>query len=166
MKWQEVCENKYLQNLPFKIELNKWGQIVMSPAKPKHSILQGLISSLLNLMIEQGMAFPECAIETKDNVKVADVVWASDERLDIIEEENVASIAPEICIEVKSASNTIQEMVEKKDLYFAAKAEEVWLCDEQGKIKFYSQAGELKKSLLVPDFPNQINRKNQRKHSE
>lgn len=27
MKWQEVCENKYLQDLPFKIELNKWGQL-------------------------------------------------------------------------------------------------------------------------------------------
>ena len=165
MKWQEVCEDKHLQNLPFKIELNKWGQIVMSPAKPKHSILRGLISGLLNSMIEQGMAFPECAIETKDNVKVADVVWASDERLDIIEEENVASIAPEICIEVKSASNTIQEMIEKKDLYFVAKAQEVWLCDEQGNIKFYAQEGELKKSLLVPNFPNQINRKNRQKYS-
>ena len=165
MKWQEVCEDKHLQNLPFKIELNKWGQIVMSPAKPKHSILQGLISGLLNSMIEQGMAFPECAIETKDNVKVADVVWASDERLDIIEEENTASIAPEICIEVKSASNTIQEMIEKKDLYFVAKAQEVWLCDEQGNIKFYAQEGELKKSLLVPNFPNQINRKNRQKYS-
>ncbi len=31
MEWKEVCENKQLQDLPFKIELNKWGQIVMSP---------------------------------------------------------------------------------------------------------------------------------------
>ncbi len=51
MKWQEVCENKYLKDFPFKIELNKWGQIVMSPAKPKHSIFQGLISDLLNSLI-------------------------------------------------------------------------------------------------------------------
>lgn len=33
MKWQEVCEDKALQDLPYKIELNRWGQIVMSPAK-------------------------------------------------------------------------------------------------------------------------------------
>ena len=159
MQWPEICANKSLQDLPFKIELNKWGQIVMSPAKPKHSILQGLIAQLLNSKITKGMAFPECAIQTKDNVKVADVVWASDKILDVIEEETVASIAPEICVEVKSASNTIEEMAEKKDLYFAAEAEEVWLCDEGGKMRFYSPEGELDKSLLVPDFPKQIQRK-------
>ncbi|NET61436.1 MAG: Uma2 family endonuclease [Symploca sp. SIO2E6] len=159
MEWQEVCENKYLKDLPFKIELNKWGQIVMSPAKPKHSICQGLITDLLNSLIEQGMAFPECAIDTPDNVKVADVVWASDARLDIIEEEDVASIAPEICVEVKSASNTIKEMEEKKDLYLAAKAEEVWLCDQTRRMRFYNRQGELGASLLVPDFPKQIGRR-------
>ena len=54
-------------------------------------------------------------------------------------------------------------MIEKKDLYLAAKAKEVWLCDEQGNIKFYSQEGEMKASLLVPNFPNQINRKNRQR---
>ena len=72
MEWQEVCDNKYLQNLP------------------------------------------------------------SETRLNIIEEEIVASIAPEICVELKSASNTLQEIVVKKDLYFAAQAQEIWLCNEQG----------------------------------
>ena len=37
MKWQEVLEDKSLQDLPYKIELNAWGQIVMSPAKVRHS---------------------------------------------------------------------------------------------------------------------------------
>ena len=32
MNWQEVCEDRSLQDLPFKIELNEYGQIVMSPA--------------------------------------------------------------------------------------------------------------------------------------
>jgi len=47
MKWEEVCENPQLQNLPFKIELNKWGQIVMSPVRIKHSFYQGRIQRLL-----------------------------------------------------------------------------------------------------------------------
>lgn len=161
MQWQEVCENKQLQDLPFKIELNKWGQIVMSPAKPKHSACQGIIISILSSLIETGVAFPECAIQTQENVKVADVVWCSDERLDVILEETVASIAPEICVEVKSASNTLEEMLEKKDLYFTAGAEEVWVCDAQGKMRFYNPQGELSKSLLVPEFPEQIQRRNQ-----
>lgn len=161
MQWQEVCENKYLQDLPFKIELNKWGQIVMSPAKPKHSIYQGIIQELLNSMLDTGFAFPECAIATSDNVKVADVVWASDERLNIIEDEDVASIAPEICVEIKSASNTLEEMQTKKDLYFEAKAEEVWVCDKNGNLTFFNKQGKLDKSLLVPDFPTQIRRRHQ-----
>ena len=158
MNWQEVCENKYLQDLPFKIELNRWGQIVMSPAKPKHNIYQGMIQNLLTSMIETGLALPELAIQTTDGVKVADVVWASDQRLDIIEDEDVASIAPEICVEVKSASNTVEEMLYKKDLYLGARAEEVWLCDKQGKMSFYNRQGQLSQSLLVPDFPEQIRR--------
>jgi hypothetical protein len=52
MEWKTVCENEYLQNLPFKIELNKWGQIVMSPVKIKHSFYQGRISALLNSLKE------------------------------------------------------------------------------------------------------------------
>ena len=160
MKWQEVCESKYLRDLPFKIELNKWGQIVMSPAKIKHSFYQGLIVELLNsLIVDRGFAFPECAVQTSDNVKVADVVWCSETRFNSIEEEFAASIAPEICIEIISASNTLKEMEEKKDLYLEAQAEEVWLCDSEGNIKFYDRQGELLQSLLVPQFPQQVTRK-------
>lgn len=32
MEWASVISNPLLQNLPFKIELNKWGKILMSPA--------------------------------------------------------------------------------------------------------------------------------------
>lgn len=160
MQWQEVCENKQLQDLPFKIELNKWGQIVMSPAKPKHSFYQGRIQNLLEMLLKTGVTMPECAIQTTDGVKVADVVWTSDQIADIILEETVASVAPEICVEVKSSSNTLEEMLEKKDLYFAAGAEEVWVCDIQGKMKFYHRQGELSKSLLVPEFPLEIKRRN------
>jgi Uma2 family endonuclease len=160
MQWQEVCENKQLQDLPFKIELNKWGQIVMSPAKPKHSFYQGRIQNLLEMLLKTGVTMPECAIQTTEGVKVADVVWTSDQIADIILEETVASVAPEICVEVKSSSNTLEEMLEKKDLYFAAGAEEVWVCDIQGNMKFYNHQGELSKSLLVPEFPLEIKRRN------
>ena len=52
MKWEEVCEYKELQDLPFKIELNKWGQIVMSPVKVKHSFYQGEILFLLRSLLK------------------------------------------------------------------------------------------------------------------
>lgn len=31
--WQEICADPNLQDLPYKIELNKSGYIVMTPAK-------------------------------------------------------------------------------------------------------------------------------------
>ena len=158
MKWEEVCEDQQLQNLPFKIELNKWGQIVMSPVKIKHSFYQGRIQRLLESLLQTGEVMPECAIDTSDGVKVADVVWCSDERFDQIQDEVSASIAPEICIEVKSIGNTLEEMEFKKKLYFEAQAMEVWICDEQGEITFYNEQNELTQSLLVPYFPTQIKR--------
>ncbi len=158
MKWEEVCEHKQLQDLPFKIELNQWGQIVMSPVKIKHSFYQGRIQRLLESFLKFGEIMPECAINTADGVKVADVVWCSDERFKLIEDEISASIAPEICIEVKSTGNTWEEMQFKKQLYLDAQAIEVWLCNEQGQIMFYNQEGELSQSLLVPLFPKQIKR--------
>lgn len=50
-----------------------------------------------------------------------------------------ASIAPEICVEVKSSGNSLEEMQFKRKLYLEAKAIEVWLCNEQGEIKFYNE---------------------------
>ncbi|HDN26548.1 MAG TPA: Uma2 family endonuclease [Thioploca sp.] len=158
MNWQEVCEDKKLQQLPFKIELNKWGQIVMSQATVIHSFYQGRIQTLLESFLTTGIVMPELVIETRDGVKVADVVWVSDERADIILDETAASIAPEICIEVKSGSNTLDEMLEKKDWYFKVGAEEVWICDKKGDIYFYNHDSSIKYSLRVPDFPTQIKR--------
>ncbi len=156
MNWQEVCEDPCLQNLPYKIELNHWGKIEMSPAKYDHAFRQGKIIKLLNQMISSGEVFPECPIETEDNVKSADVVWVSDERDKINKGKIACSIAPEVCIEVKSESNTMKEMMFKKDLYLKAGAQEFWLCDESGDMSFYNTEGQLKKSTRFPDFPNHV----------
>lgn len=146
MNWQEVCENDYLKNIPFKIELNRFGQVVMSPAKNQHSIYQGEIEYLLRTMSKTGKAYPECPIQTTDGVKVADVVWISPERYQQVKNEEICSVAPEIYIEVKSASNIQIEMSEKRSLYLAVGAKEVWFCDGNGEIRFFDQQVELNQS--------------------
>lgn len=153
MNWQEVIAHPSLQNLPFKIELNEWGQVVMSPTKIYHSLFQGRIARRLPAI---GEVIMECAINTSQGVKVADVAWVSDERLAIIQDETAASVAPEICIEILSTSNTGREIIEKRALYFAAGALEVWTCNKKGVIKFYDAQGELKQSRLASDFPRNI----------
>jgi len=104
----------------------------------------------------QAKFFPECPIQTRDNVKVADVVWISQERYNQVKHEIAYSLAPEICIEVISASNTKKEMLEKMRLYFEAGAKEMWTCDEAGKISFYNQEGNIPQSLLITEFPKNI----------
>ena len=157
MDWQEVCENPQLQDLPFKMELNHWGQIVMSPAKNIHSVLQWEIQrTIYDLLGKNGKVIPECSIQTSDNIKVADVVWISSTRYEQVKHEIAYSTAPEICIEVISASNTHQEMMEKKSLYLEAGAEEVWFCSVEGQIRFYDRSNELEHSRLIPDFPQQV----------
>jgi len=156
MNWQEVCENPHLQNLPFKIELNERGQILMSPVKVFHSLYQGEIEYILRSMLTSGKSLPECAIKTRKGTKVADVVWISPNRLDLVKHETECSIAPEICVEVLSESNTDDEISEKRQLYFENGAEEVWICSEDGDMSFYDPQGELEKSSLVPKFPKAV----------
>jgi len=157
MNWQEVCESPYLKDIPFKIELNRWGQIVMSPAKNIHSAMQWAIQhTLYDLMGKTGRILPECSLRTQDNVKVADVVWISEERFQAVRHEIAYSLAPEICIEVISASNSKKEMRKKIALYLKAGAKEVWICTEDGKMSFYNHDGKMKRSLLVSGFPDQV----------
>jgi Uma2 family endonuclease len=156
MNWQEVCEHPSLKNLPFKIELDEYGHIVMSPVKINHSILQGEIEFTLRSLLKDGKALPECAIKTRKGTKVADVAWASLEVLAKIKGEIEASIAPEICVEIVSGSNTKKEMAEKRQLYFEAGAKEVWVCDESGELIFFNAERQLVHSELVPLFPDKI----------
>jgi Uma2 family endonuclease len=153
MQWQEVCEHPNLRNLPFKIELNEYGQVLMSPVKVYHSAFQGKITRLLP---EDGIVLPECAIKTSKGTKVADIAWCSEQRFKLVERETECSIAPELCIEIVSSSNTNAEMAEKRQLYLAAGALEVWICDEQGNMRFFDAQGELKQSNFAPGFPSKV----------
>lgn len=153
MKWQEVCEHPDLQNLPFKIELSEQGKILMSPVKVYHSVFQGEIAALLKSCRKDGKVMTECAIKTHKGTKVADVAWASKTVFNTIKNEDECSIAPELCIEILSSSNTDDEIEEKKSLYFSNGAKEVWICDPQGNIAFFIPGDTVKKSTIFPDFP-------------
>lgn len=156
MTWEEVCADPNLQDLPYKIELNQWGNIEMSPAKSYHFEFQLRIGYLLQSLLPDGVAVTECAIETSEKTKVADVAWVSRERRRRIRREVSYAEAPEICVEVRSMSNGPAEMQKKRRLYFEAGALEFWLCDEEGRMSFFSADGSLPRSVLCPDFPVQV----------
>ena len=158
MTWDEVLADPHLEDLPYKIELNKWGNIEMSPARNLHAKYQGRIAHLLGSMKPDGYVITEGPIETVENVKVPDVAWISFERNDAAAtpDEVYTDTAPEICVEIISPSNSLEEQMHKGSLYLRAGAEEFWLCNELGDVRFFNADGPLEHSRLCPDFPVRI----------
>jgi Uma2 family endonuclease len=154
--WQDVLDDPSLKNLPYKIELNRRGQIEMSPATNLHNIFQMAITDLLLECAAHGKRFQECSIETSNGVRVADAVWLSKEFLALHGRITPYTRAPEICVEIISPSNTNEEILEKIGLYLERGALEVWTCNLQGEIKFFDANGTLEHSKLVPGFPTTV----------
>src|SRR5205085_2576322 len=121
-----------------RVETDRHGRVVMSPPPaPQHGRFQLKIGSLLEELMQDGDALTECPISTADGVKAADVAWASAERWKKLEMGVCFILAPEICVEVISPSNSEEEIREKMALYFDAGAREVWVCGIFGEMTFF-----------------------------
>jgi Uma2 family endonuclease len=151
-RWAEVLRDPTLRDLPYKVELNAWGKIEMSPASNRHGRLQARIASELNRQMSNGEAFTEASVLTDIGVRVPDVVWASAAFLKDHGEETPFSRAPEICIEIVSPSNSDEETREKIRAYLAAGATEVWVVGDDGRVRYFDPSGELRASR----FPVQL----------
>ena len=149
MEWSEVLDNPILRELPFKIELNKFGKLLMSPASNHHASIQGRLAAILFNKLPQGEVLTECSIETSDGVKVADVAWLSNDFINEFSYTTPYPKAPEICVEIASPSNLIIEISTKVDLYLAKGACEVWIVYDLDKIDIYTNIGKIDKSKIV-----------------
>lgn len=156
MEWQEVCEHPSLKDMPFKVETNRWGKIVMTPATNRHGVYQALIIEWISKLSEGGRPVSESSVQTSDGVKVANVAWGS---FDFFRKNGLANPyqeSPEIVVEILSPSNTFREMEEKRELYFARGAREFWTCEGDGLMRFFNQGGELDRSEMVEAFPERV----------
>ncbi len=156
LSWKAICEDPTLQDLPYKIETNDRGQIVMSPTYAWHGKFAFQIAQRLEELMPEGESSVETAIRTAKGTKVADAIWCTAERWAEIKDAYDVPVAPEICVEVRSPTNTDVEIDEKRQLYLDAGAEEVWICDEDGQLTFYDAEGEQEASQRVPAFPSCI----------
>lgn len=156
MTWQEICDDPTFQDLPYKIETNEYGQVVMSPASNQHGRQQSRIVVLLSQLTSEGEVITECSVNTEKGTKVADVAWLSS---DFVRRHALTTPypeAPEICVEIRSPSNSESELEDKMRLYFNRGAREVLVCDSFGNVDFHGPLGELAASALVSDFPERI----------
>jgi len=151
MQWQDVLADKTLDDLPYKIELNEKGLIEMSPASFIHSLLQGRLTKILANQLE-GEVFTELAVQTTKGVRVPDVAWGSKEYVQKHIKDIYALSAPELCVEIISPSNTLEEMQDKVRLFIEAGAHEVWLVTEKGQATYYNKLGQQEQSAFEIDL--------------
>ena len=146
MQWADVLQDQSLQDLSYKIELNQWGQVVMTPASNQHGIYQYEIAKTIEKHLEKGRIILECSIETSAGIKVADVAWCSCAFFQKHRFETPYTEAPEICVEIISPSNSEKQMQEKMALYFERGAKECWLVSTAKRVRFFDSQGERKDS--------------------
>lgn len=156
MKWDSLCDDKSLENLPYRVELSLHSQLIMSPHRSYHSIYQSRIIRWLNRLLPEGEAMPECPIETDMGTVVADVAWATPKKVKRNFDLPNWAESPEIVVEVLSPSNAGEEIRKKRAALFDRGAAEFWVCDQKGVIEFFGKRGRLPKSKLCPSFPSDV----------
>lgn len=156
--WADICADKSLQDLPYKIETNRFDQIVMGAMPFWCSGLRGEMGTTLKRLLPKGRLLFSVAIQTMDGIKAPDVAWISTDRARPHRRAVTLPIAPEICVEVTCPGNRQYEMIAKMQLYFAQGAQEVWLCDQDGNMQFFlhDSTGPVEQSRLCPEFPKRI----------
>ncbi len=154
--WQRMLDDPALAKIEGRLETDRHGHILMSPPPSRqHGSRQFAIARMLDRLMGEHVQ-TESPVSTSDGVRAADITWASSSRLRKSGASPLFLQAPEICVEVLSPSNTAAEMAEKMALYFDAGADEVWLCETEGTLRFHTPAGPIAHSVLCPDFPDRV----------
>lgn len=142
LRWAELCNDTSLHDLPYKVELNAYGTIEMSPASTRHARYQARITFELQNQLPHGTAMTECGVFTDEGVRVPDVAWASNDFIALYGDATPLPQAPEICVEVRSPSNTDAEMALKVRAFLGAGAVEVWIVSDHGALQVFDANGE------------------------
>lgn len=97
------------------------------------------------------------AILTPAGVRIPNVCWCKNAADFLQLRGEVAALkAPEICVEIISASNSLAEMEQKRDLYFEAGCQEFILVDRKTPVTFFGPEGQVQESAFAPGFPAKI----------
>ena len=152
LRWTQLCNDALLNSFPGKVELNGYGVIEMSPASTRHARVQAAVTAQLSVQLTQGGVFTECPVLTSDGIRVPDVAWASADFFARHGDATPLPQAPEICVEVRSPSNTDEEMAYKTHLFLEAGAVEVWILGEDGTRQVFDASGRRDVSSYAVQF--------------
>ena len=156
-RWQEISSDHDLVEAPERIETDAYGHILRSPPPDgDHQKRSYRITRLLEDLLPGDGAVTERSILTDQGIKIPDVIWLNPSRAHEIHGTKPIEPAPDICGEVRSPGNSLEELAEKKAAYFRAGAREVWMYDQNNIIEFFGPKGQMAKSAVCPRFPNKI----------
>jgi Uma2 family endonuclease len=152
-RWREMVDDPTLANIQGKVELDHWGRIiVMSPVSLEHGGTAGEIAHLLRSQLG-GRTMMEVGVLTPAGVLAPDVAWCSLEFWTSRQGEIPLQVAPEICIEVASNSNTKEELAGKTRAYLQAGAREAWIVYPRAKrVVYHAASGEVQASSFQVDL--------------
>jgi Uma2 family endonuclease len=152
LRWTQLCNDALLNSFPGKVELNGYGVIEMSPASTRHARVQAAATAQMSIQLPLGEVLTECPVLTSDGIRVPDVAWGSSDFFARHGDTTPLPEAPEICVEVRSPSNTDEEMAHKTQLFLEAGAVEVWILSEDGTQRVFDAAGEQAASRYSVQF--------------
>jgi Uma2 family endonuclease len=140
-RWRALCADSTYEDIAGKIELTEWGEILMSPVGKSHGIAAMRIGEALRRALG-GHSMAEVGVATPIGVRAPDVAWCSDGFLAAHPEEMPLSSAPELCVEIVSATNALPKLREKAMAYVNAGAVEAWIVyPESRAIEIYGREG-------------------------
>ena len=131
------------------MEITEWGEILMTPVGKRHGLMAMRLGERLRQALG-GHAMTEVGVATAIGVRAPDVAWCSDGWLAAHPEDLPLASAPEICVEIVSATNPLPKLREKAVAYVNAGAREAWLLfPETGRREIYTPEGQAEASAFA-----------------
>jgi len=151
-RWRALCADPSFEDLAAKIELTEWGEILMSPGSKTHGLSAAHIADLLRKALG-GHVMVEVGVATAIGVRAPDVAWCSQQYLDTHPEEAPLTAAPELCVEIVSATNALPKLREKAAAYVSAGAVEAWIVFPHSRqVEIYGVGGRRATSGFAVDL--------------
>ncbi len=130
----EEFQDLPLDRGPVLHELHHGEVVTLTRPKARHYHLQYRLADLIRAKAGQlgfvGIELPFRAVPQFD-LRAADVAFVSQERWDAIDPNDNLRGAPELVIEVKSASSTWADLRERASLCLANGCQDFWIVDEK-----------------------------------
>jgi len=156
-RWRALSADPTFEDVAAKLELTEWGEMLMTPVSKSHGLAAMRIAEALRKTLG-GHAMAEVGVSTPIGVRAPDVAWCSDAYLANHPEELPLSSAPELCVEIVSASNALPKLREKAAAYVHAGATEAWLVfPESRQVEVYSAAGHVASTTFAIELTQLFN---------